>query len=73
MGHKANGGGDYVEKVQQNISSSFGNVGIEEEVASVSARPNPKKNLQRKNNRRSEALDGMQVENQAGAKDYRES
>jgi len=53
---------DNVERIQKNISRTIGNMEIAEEIIAKTSDEKKKKDLQEKNDRRSDALGGMRKE-----------
>lgn len=69
MKRKADDRSDNVEKIQRNITNTIRNIELTEEAISQSDSPAMMKNLERKNERREEALNSMRVEIQDEAQD----
>ncbi|HWP97819.1 MAG TPA: small acid-soluble spore protein Tlp [Syntrophomonadaceae bacterium] len=62
MKHKPDDRRDNVDKIQQNIDNTIENMEIAEEMIALSDNDKTKQDLQRKNEKRDEALDDMRKE-----------
>lgn len=72
MKHNPDDRSDNVEKIQRNINNTIQNIELTEEIIAQTDDPGKKKNLQRKNDRREEALNSMKIEIQDEANDRQE-